>query len=413
MKGFVRYEPEKLWNYSPVIKPMPPLLIDNICCEPSMCLQVSCEFIPYLLGLLEIYRWPDRFSGTPEEQEHSAGLFRDLMKEVAMSCNDGSVNLTVVLHQVNTVTFGLEISIDGGETWQPDPEDPRNLIVALPPPVPAGVAADLCEAATLGTVHLQEIKDAITPLVGLTISLFALALEVLLAILAVWIGNAKADSLVALVMAVVKALQEATLEEWNGIWTQEVWDKVLCALYCHMSPDGTFTDEGYAGLVNELQGNLPGGSSAMGARSWVHVFLTVLGRTGVNNICAYGDPQGADCSACTCGCDVDLWGLLDGSHGTIVDRQDDWIEVAASETVPGQWYIILTTGDPNLCCLVDSALYEYTSGSCQGCELAWFECGTYYPEEVTFGLMGERCTPLVQIQSQTPFTVKIHFAPCV
>ena len=186
-------------------------------------------------------------------------------------------------------------------------------------------------------------------------TLFEVALDVLLAILAIWIGNAKADSLIALVIDVVHALRDATLEEWEGIWTTEVWDKVLCAFYCHLSPDGSFTDEGYAGLVNECQSVLPGGTSAMGARSWIHVFLTVLGRAGVNNLCAYGDPQGADCSDCDCACDTDIWQLFDGSHGVEVNRSGDWIEVQATETIPNQFFVILTTGDANLCCLVDSS----------------------------------------------------------
>lgn len=73
------YIPHALWNYTPVLKPMPSLEISTIDDEPTICVEFSDSMVPYLLGLMEIYRWPDRFTGTPAQQEHSVGLFQDLM----------------------------------------------------------------------------------------------------------------------------------------------------------------------------------------------------------------------------------------------------------------------------------------------------------------------------------------------
>ena len=160
------YLPQLHRNYNPAYDRFPPPPIQSACDEPLVCVAFSAEFIPYLLGLLEIYRWHDMFRGTDAEKQHGVDVFSELITILmtAQNCCCGSVNTTVVIHQVNAITFGLEISTDNGETWQPDPEDPRNLIVALPTPVASGVASDKCEAATLGVVHLQEIKDNVTPL---------------------------------------------------------------------------------------------------------------------------------------------------------------------------------------------------------------------------------------------------------
>lgn len=73
------YIPESLDNYTPVLKPMPVPPIESINDPPLTCIRFSSAFVPYLLGLLEIYRWKDRWAGTDEEKAIAAGITQDFM----------------------------------------------------------------------------------------------------------------------------------------------------------------------------------------------------------------------------------------------------------------------------------------------------------------------------------------------
>jgi len=74
-----KYKPEDIYNYTPVLRPMPVPGIGSICDEPLVTVTFSQALVPYLIGLLEIYRWPDRLEGTPEEVQTAVGVFQDLI----------------------------------------------------------------------------------------------------------------------------------------------------------------------------------------------------------------------------------------------------------------------------------------------------------------------------------------------
>lgn len=75
------YKPELMTNYTPWFDPVPalPLSFTDIKQGETVCLEISKDLVPYLLGLLELARWKDRFDGTPEEQAHTVGVFQDLV----------------------------------------------------------------------------------------------------------------------------------------------------------------------------------------------------------------------------------------------------------------------------------------------------------------------------------------------
>lgn len=107
-------KPELLTNYTPVFKPKPALEIATIDDAPTVCVEMSAELIPYLLGLLEIYRWPDRIRGTEEEKKHTVGLFQDLMARLATA---GECSM-FKLQQGIANPCHLYQSTDGGATWE-------------------------------------------------------------------------------------------------------------------------------------------------------------------------------------------------------------------------------------------------------------------------------------------------------
>lgn len=106
-----RYTPWMLDNYTPVLRAMPALEITDVMEAPLVCVTFSAALVPYLLGLLEIYRWPDKFSGTPQQIAASLGIVQDLMA-ILMEGNCVSTGFDV---RWNGCT--LQKTLDGGETW--------------------------------------------------------------------------------------------------------------------------------------------------------------------------------------------------------------------------------------------------------------------------------------------------------
>lgn len=360
------YRPELMWNYSPVIKPMPPLALDDVCGDKQVCVSFACEFIPYLLGLLEIYRWPDRFTGTPEEQEYSAGLFRELMEVFAMACcGDGTSSITqIVLHQINSITLQLEISVDGGQTWTPDPESPINQITAQPPPVPSGVSANKCDAATNGKQHIEDLIQRCHDYLGTAETVFDLAVGVCLAMLelaiAYFSGLTLAQAAAALASAIWSAAHAAFdygIAAFDANWTTDERDKILCALYCNIGDDGAFTEEQYTAFLNNWE------SRAARNPAFYLVFKDIKagGRVALNNMCSYGEAALADCSACECGCDTETWDL-GYALGTIISRGSDTggnyiqVETVADVTEFGLYGFVLISGGVDSCCSYQSVI---------------------------------------------------------
>ena len=81
--------PELLYPYSTIAKPMQPTPVQSATQGKLAYVVFSCALIPYLLGLLEVYRYTDSFKGTPEQKETSVGVMRQLMEILALSeCTD-------------------------------------------------------------------------------------------------------------------------------------------------------------------------------------------------------------------------------------------------------------------------------------------------------------------------------------
>jgi len=109
------YKPELLTNYTPILKTVPTLpgtvlsAYDN-----KVCVEFNSELIPYILTVLELYRWEDKFSGTVADKKRSVGVFQDLMRifMTASSCEGNSV-----ITEIRVNNCVLEYLIDG--VWTP------------------------------------------------------------------------------------------------------------------------------------------------------------------------------------------------------------------------------------------------------------------------------------------------------
>ena len=63
-----KYNPLAMTHYDPVFVPSPPidLNLQRVEQSPAVCVEINEDFIPYILGVLESYRWSDKFTGNDE-----------------------------------------------------------------------------------------------------------------------------------------------------------------------------------------------------------------------------------------------------------------------------------------------------------------------------------------------------------
>lgn len=113
------YYPEALWNYTPILKAVPPPQIQSVTEAPLVCVQFSAALVPYVAGVLELFRWTDKFQGTQAQKETAVGIFQDLIVLLTEgNCPDCPENPMPSSFRF-TETCGLEYSNDNGLTWEP------------------------------------------------------------------------------------------------------------------------------------------------------------------------------------------------------------------------------------------------------------------------------------------------------
>jgi hypothetical protein len=106
-----RWVPLALSNYTPVLRSMPVPAISDLMEPPLVCITFSEELVPYLLGLLELYRWPDKLSGTTEQINVALGIFQDLMAALMEG------NCTPMITNMRVNGCDLEVQYNDVETW--------------------------------------------------------------------------------------------------------------------------------------------------------------------------------------------------------------------------------------------------------------------------------------------------------
>lgn len=300
--------PELLFPYSPVAKPMPPLEITNVCEGDRVCVSFSCSLVPYLLGLLEVYRYKDSFQGTDEQKYNSVGVMAQLMEVLAMACC-GDDSSTVTIHRLNPVTGSPEISKDDGATWTSDPESPYNKAVLAPPPPILDTGDARCKAAnnTIGEMrrlqakyagYLDSISDLEDFIVTVIVDLAAILLLPLLGEALVLILT----PLIPKVLGVLRDIFSMTAAEYNALFTEEVWDKARCVVYCSTPDDLNYTQTDWQRIQQQLKGKLGASSTSAGAS--LASMVDFWGVIGLKNASRIGDGGDESCDACSC---ADEW----------------------------------------------------------------------------------------------------------
>lgn len=212
------------------------------------------------------------------------------------------------------------------------------------------------------------------------------------------------EALVTVITNQIFALVIATV---RAAITSGTYDTLKCIFYCNMETDGSFTEAEWSTVRSQILSQITGIAGVF----FEHL-IYLIGSGGLTNMArAAAGATDADCTECCPDCST-LWDVMDGSHGTITARGAGYIEVEA-QAVGGNYYLIISTSDADLCCLISAAdLIDGTEPTLT----AWTDCGTTpvigVPQHSGLFGYGSYCVNYFQMQNAGPFKMGIHFADC-
>jgi len=327
-----------LWDYDAVLA-----LSDEECCY-----SLSEREINILMATIDPIAWLTRWQSPTDtliEQENLIKWQGNLARKLMSGCCGDEV----VMHRV-TEDGAMEISTDGGATWIPDPDDPRANGTALPNTIPGEGSDKRCNAATNALGNFQDAQAAFGASLSTatTIAGLALAFAGELIVLLFSLGTTAAV-LVPLMFSTAAALFGILEVDYNAEFTTDVWDTLVCDLYCTVGSDGQWNESQYNDLLALLDTDFSGNVALT-----FHSIVTGWGMLGLNNAAIAGGSSEADCSDCDCNEWCHSFEFKDGELG--------WSSYAQCTTtasiVPGEGW----QGNCNSCGYFDTSIEITFSG---------------------------------------------------
>jgi len=372
-----------------------------------------------ILAINDYFSWATRWYSQGEiSKDKIDAFYSDLTwRLLTVCCCDENQTIERILDPDTGVVM---MSTDGGSTFFPDPEDPRNSGVQLPPPVTSGQAADKCAAANSVTRQLQIYVDDILASKANELGLVEVALAIAAIALSIWVAPAWA-LLPGLIIPLIQQIFAASAAELTAAMNTNAYQIFTCIIYCNMEADGSMTETGFIEAINDMNDQMAPGN-ALGYNT-CRAFMLIYSVLGVNNAAAQGLNYGFNCAGCDCAglCDND-WEIAGVDHGTI-DNPTTIVEDGYYEVTSGlpsgatNTYIILKTPNDSDCCKLVSVTLKEGSHIPASIAYFWDYCGEAFVEGVPkhSGLMPQgQCLRTLQIQGSdtTPITVQIVWEAC-
>jgi len=370
--------------------------------ECSFCLTIPQ--VEAILAFSEFMTWKTRWesiSNTEISQLAITKFTNDLrVRLMSGCCDDGS---TVVLQRINPDTGILEVSTDGGVTWNPSNNDPRVGGIVFPPPVTSGIAATKCDAANNIVVRFISIVTQIVADKDANKTNAEVSTGIASALAAIF-GGGVFGAIVAIFGGVISLFLAADEAAIVAAFDSTTWNQFLCAVYCSIGSDGSFDDTSLASLLTQIPIKV--------ASSYAVDCLTGLVRIGgvkfVNNAAAQGSSHDTDCSSCD-PCDactnIDSFNAsLPGTLGSVTTRTGAYIEVAAEYYSGYVAYVaqIDSGADHSVCCNLSDFVCQ-TEGVVPNVYME--ECGS----DSAVAAVVNHSVHLVWGQATVPFTIRFYF----
>jgi len=257
--------------------------------ESEECLYCLTEKQAEILrGIIEPLGWTTRwYSNSTEVNKDEIEKFRDdLIRRLMMSC----CNDNIPVQYRYTEGGALEISIDGGETWTPSPENDTRYNSTQYPPIPGADGNSKKCAAAEGMVIL--LKEGLTD--NLTDDMSRYTLDELINdwVTTIIQTSNPFDTLMRIIANQIFALVISAL---RAALTTEAYDQLKCILYCEMSENASFTEGSWetvrARVLDEITGI---------AGIFIEHILFLIGALGMTNLARSGAATEGDCGDCLC-----------------------------------------------------------------------------------------------------------------
>jgi hypothetical protein len=358
--------------------PIPDVIDPPESMQMTLCIPKNRDHMSAFFGALyQLTVWNSwQQDGTQHGKELAAVWWRyylswnRVMSDI--DCEDGNMDCCTepaIIRRVNPTTGNVEQSTDGGATWKPAAGGMQSVIVSPVPPVTSGVAATKCDAATNVAGQVDVWIDQVSNDFATATSLVEFGTAVLIAIAAAVFAVLSLGALTPLEALVLPTIGAALAAAWgagkavfDAYWTTDVKDNILCAAYCNIGADGSFTDAQFSSFWNEINAKLP----ASPAKMLFMGFLSSVGLSGLNSMAASGMAADADCGDCDCGeCNVDNWSMTiysGYSVGDLVGKGTNYIDVRTKALADfgGGYFAQVQTNRADRCCMFDG--YEIISG---------------------------------------------------
>jgi hypothetical protein len=313
-----------------------------------------------LMDLIYSSNWTQTTGITPDEAAERANLMFNLYLN---SGNDGECGdmaccpPDVFIFRINPDNGTIEQSPDNGTTWTPAANTLSSTLVNPVPPVTSGTSATKCDAATNVSAQVNAWIAQVTADFDTATSLVEFATAVFEAILAAVLAFLSAGTLTAIEALIIPMLGAALSAAWSAgkaafeaYWTTTNKDIVLCAAFCNIGDDGSFTDAQFSAFWMQCNTDLPAGP----AKILFMGFLSSIGTSGLNVMAATGLSADSDCGSCGCGsCGFGTWGFYDGSAGTTITKTDSEWNITANLRDDGNYYVIIISSGSDDCCHIN------------------------------------------------------------
>jgi hypothetical protein len=322
----------------------------------GICVPVPDDsvYMRVFAGLLQELTFWFNWQRDPEKRgKDAAKVWLDIFNNIDWVGGDcmGCCEDRIVLHRV-TDDGAMEVSTDDGVTWSPDPADPRVNGTALPNTIPGTGDDKKCNGATNAIDNFKDAQAAFGHSLTTTTTVIGLALAIAAELLILlFSAGTTAEVIVPLVISTATALFGVLEADYNALFTEMVWDKLLCDIFCTIGNNGQFTETQFNNLSALVDTDFTDNVAL--------TFQSILrgwGVLGLNNACISGVAATADCSDCDCPTECGDPGLV--TIGTVTESGIDingrrYLHIASNTFSTFQNVSIGTYGEacpPNTCC---------------------------------------------------------------
>jgi len=196
----------------------------------------------------------------------------------------------------------VQVSYDNGQTYVPDPTDPRMGIIPLPPLQGPDGDEKRCKAATALAEGYKSATDQLLSSSGGWATVATLVELIISVLTYIFPGLGTVAALI--ISTFVFALWLIGNGALAAAMTAEVYHDLECIFYCRVGDDGTFNNAEWQSVKADIQGTFTGI-----AQFYLWNWTNALGPNGLNVLTRILPAGSVDCSDCECGtCRVDdVW----------------------------------------------------------------------------------------------------------